>query len=161
MDCSWLYGDQGCNGGLMDNAFRYLVQKGNMLESAYPYRAQSSFVCKYKASDVKFTPKGYHDVETNSVEQLEAAVAQNPVSIAVQANQPAWQQYTGGIVTSDCGQQLDHGVLAVGYGTSNGTPFWKVKNSWGAAWGEQGYIRIEKSDANLCGVLSSPSYPTA
>lgn len=90
MDCSWKYGDQGCNGGLMDNAFRYLVTKGNMLESAYKYKAKSSFVCKYKASAVKFTPSGYADVQTNSVSQLAAAVAKNPVSIAVQANQAAW-----------------------------------------------------------------------
>lgn len=90
MDCSWRYGDQGCNGGLMDNAFRYLETAKNELESAYPYKAKSSFVCKYKASLGKFQVTGYSDVQTNSVQQLMAGVAQQPVSIAVQANQASW-----------------------------------------------------------------------
>jgi len=159
MDCSWLYGDKGCNGGLMDNAFRYLVAKGSELESDYPYQGQSSFVCKYSASKVQFQISGYQDVQPKSIDQLEAAVAQQPVSIAVQANQQSWQFYNGGVVSSNCGQQLDHGVLVVGYDNGS-TPYWLVKNSWGSSWGESGYIRILKSDADLCGVLDSPSYPT-
>jgi len=90
-----------------------------------------------------------------------AAVAQQPVSIGVEANQDAWQLYTGGIVNANCGDALDHGVLAVGYNTSDsGVDFWNVKNSWGEAWGMAGYILIERSQANLCGVLSQPLYPT-
>lgn len=90
MDCSWLYGNKGCNGGLMDNAFRYVQVKGDETESAYPYTAQSSFVCNYKKSQVVFQNTGYNDVQQNSVEQLEAAVAQQPVSIAVEADQSSW-----------------------------------------------------------------------
>merc|ERR1712054_686421 len=159
MDCSWLQGNKGCNGGLMDNAFRYLVSKGSETESDYPYTAQSSFVCKYDSSKVVFKISGYKDVRSNSVDELESAVAQQPVSIAVEADQQSWQFYNGGVVSSDCGQQLDHGVLVAGYDNGS-TPYWLVKNSWGADWGEQGYIRILKSSANVCGVLSQPSFPT-
>jgi len=85
----------------------------------------------------------------------------NLFSIAIQANQPCFQFYTSGVLTDDnCGQKLDHGVLAVGYGTDNGVNYWKVKNSWGASWGESGYIRIEKSSKDLCGVLDAPSFPS-
>ena len=90
-----------------------------------------------------------------------SAVAQQPVSIAIQANQLAFQSYSSGVLTGRCGQNLDHGVLAVGYGTdaSTGLDYWKVKNSWGTTWGEGGYILIERSNADLCGVLDAPSYP--
>jgi C1A family cysteine protease len=87
-------------------------------------------------------------------------VAKQPVSIAIQANQPAFQFYSEGVLTGKCGQRLDHGVLAVGYGVyTDNTPYWKVKNSWGPTWGMDGYILIEKSDADLCGVLDAASYP--
>jgi len=158
MDCSWTYGDKGCNGGLMDDAFRYVAAKGIETERDYPYKAKSSFTCHYEASKVVFKIGGHRDVPSRSVEQLEAAVAEQPVSIAVQANEKSWQFYKGGVVTSDCGQQLDHGVLVVGY-AGGSEPYWKVKNSWGEDWGERGYIRILKSGEDLCGVLMQPSYP--
>ena len=85
-----------------------------------------------------------------------------PVSVTIQANQPAFQGYTGGIITSNCGTQLDHGVLAVGYGVDNGVEFFLVKNSWGASWGEVGYVRIGiQAGAGVCGIQSGPpSQPT-
>jgi len=90
-----------------------------------------------------------------------SAVTQQPVSIAIQANQPAFRFYQSGVITGNCGQRLDHGVLNVGYGTyTDGTPYWKVKNSWGTDWGQAGYVLIERSTADVCGVLDAPSYPT-
>merc|ERR1712000_128792 len=80
-------------------------------------------------------------------------------SIAIEADQSAFSSYRGGVLTSGCGQQLDHGVTAVGYGTDNGTPYWKVKNSWGTSFGESGYIRIGRQ-GNVCGVTNDASYPT-
>jgi C1A family cysteine protease len=95
---------------------------------------------------------------------LEAAVAQQPVSVAIEADKSVFQHYTSGILTNDaCGSNLDHGVLAVGYGEDNGVKYWKVKNSWGTTFGEDGYIRIEKGkteDGGECGIRKMASFPT-
>ena len=104
-------------------------------------------------------PSSYTDVQAGSVSAMMTAVAKQPVSIAIQADQRDFQHYSGGVLSSGCGQQLDHGVLNVGYGTENGQDYWLVKNSWGATWGDAGYIKILKDDSNLCGVLSAASYP--
>jgi len=95
---------------------------------------------------------------------LEAAVAQQPVSVAIEADKSVFQHYTSGVLTNDaCGSQLDHGVLAVGYGVDNGQKYWKVKNSWDTVFGEEGYIRIAKgsaSDGGECGIRKMASFPT-
>lgn len=157
--------DAGCNGGWMDDAFTFAKSNGGLpTESDYPYTSGTtgkSGSCEKTHSNVAGSaPSGYVDVQTGSVNALMSAVAQQPVSIAIQANQPAFQLYKSGVLTGKCGQRLDHGVLLVGYGTDSGTDYWKVKNSWGDSWGEEGYIRIERSDADLCGVLDAASYPT-
>jgi KDEL-tailed cysteine endopeptidase len=165
VSCDTKGGDSGCNGGWMDDAFTYVKNNGGLTtEDQYPYTSGSSGqsgTCKTSGYtiDSKVAPKSYTDVATGSVSALETAVAKQPVSIAIQANQPAFQHYTSGVLTGKCGQRLDHGVLAVGYGVDNGTPYWKVKNSWGPTWGENGYIRILKSDDDLCGVLDAASFP--
>ena len=91
-----------------------------------------------------------------STSQLQAAVDDRVVSIAIEADSHPFQHYTGGVLDDpECGTKLDHGVTLVGY-TSDA---WIVKNSWGPAWGEDGYVRIAKNDANICGILSQPTYP--
>merc|ERR1712054_635219 len=86
-----------------------------------------------------------------SVADLKSALQSNPVSIAIEADQSAFQNYKSGVLSSGCGTQLDHGVLAAGYGTESGTTYWKVKNSWGGSWGDAGYIKIGRQ-GNVCGV---------
>jgi len=145
--------DQGCNGGLMDNAFTYLEGAGSELESDYSY-AGSDGTCKYKKSLAKVTPKSFVDVHPSD-DALAEAVSQGPVSIAVDANM-WWQLYFGGVLSYNrcSGTQLNHGVVCVGY--NNASSYWIVRNSWGPSWGEKGYIRLQKGK-NTCGLLNSAS----
>jgi len=105
---------------------------------------------------------GYKDVDATE-EALQEAVAEGPVSVAIEADSPFFQLYTGGVFGSRfCGANLDHGVLAVGYGVDDGKKYWKVKNSWGNSFGESGYIRLLKGKGGTgqCGILTGPpSYP--
>jgi C1A family cysteine protease len=165
VDCSGSYGNEGCNGGLMDDAFRYVVASGGLCtETEYPYKGVDG-VCKSSSCGTKYDPiTTYTDVTHDSEPDLQTAVAAGPVSIAIEADQSAFQFYTSGILDGLCGTRLDHGVLAVGYGSQSGSDYWKVKNSWGTSWGMEGYVLIcrncnKNKNAGECGILSEPSYP--
>jgi len=158
VDCSGSYGNQGCNGGLMDYAFGYVIKKGLCSEADYPYVAHSQ-TCKDKQCTAAAHITGYKDVPTKDEVSLVAAIAQQPVAVAIEADQSVFQLYSSGIITSGCGTSLNHGVLAVGYGTDNGVNYYKVKNSWGGDWGEDGFVRIVR-DKDECGIALQPSYPT-
>lgn len=157
VDCD--KGDAGCGGGLMDSAFEYVKAHGITTEAAYPYKAVQG-ECKAVASPVvqAHTVVGFKDVPAGDEKALEAALAVQPVSVAIQADQLAFQFYKSGVLTGECGQKLDHGVLAVGYGVDQGVPYWKVKNSWGSGWGEGGYIRLHRG-SNKCGIANAASVP--
>jgi len=163
VDC--VTADAGCNGGWMDDAFAYVIaNKGITSEALYPYTAVTG-VCKNPLPASVASITSFTDVTKQNELALETAIVQQPISVAVEADQPAWQSYTGGVVTSNCGTALDHGVLAVGYDTDpSAGPYYLVKNSWGTAWGEKGYIRIGRGAsygaAGLCGIQMDPSYPT-
>lgn len=161
VDCSWL--NHGCNGGMMDLAFRYAESNPLETEAEYPYVAHTGiFACKYDKSKGVVGVKTYNDVTPRSSDALKAALQHGPVSVAIEADQPVFHQYTGGIITSSsCGTSLDHGVLAVGYGVDSAKgEYYIVKNSWTTGWGEQGYVRIGVADgAGICGIQSQPSYP--
>jgi len=152
--------DQGCQGGLMDNAFKWIETNGLCTESSYPYTSGTGTTgtCKKTCTPVVTVTK-FTDVPQGDETALESAVAQQPVSVAVDAAGSAWQLYKSGVMHKTCGKQLDHGVLAVGYGT-DGMDYWKVKNSWGTTWGEEGFIRLKKG-TNECGISNSASYPKA
>jgi len=161
VDCS-KNGNSGCNGGSMDLAFEYLESKALCTENSYPYKHKDG-KCSAAGCTVGI-PKGgvtgYKDVAEDDVKSLQEAVSQQPVSVAIEADQMSFQLYTGGVLTAKCGDKLDHGVLLVGYGTDGGVDYWKVKNSWGASWGEHGYVRLErKKGSGECGIQSQPVYP--
>merc|ERR550537_419183 len=163
VDCAGKYGNQGCNGGLMDNAFQYAEKEALCTEDSYPYTAKGG-TCQAdscKAGLNSGAVKGYKDVTPQDLDAMAEAVSQQPVSIAIEADQRAFQLYKSGVLTGTCGTKLDHGVLVVGYGTMEGTDYWKVKNSWGPSWGMEGYILLEKGKdkAGECGIKMSPSYP--
>lgn len=166
VDCSYSYGNHGCNGGLMEDAFTYVHDNGLSAELDYPYTATSSRFSSCKS----FTPVTYIDgcvmVMQNELE-LTYAVSRQPVSVSIEADSKSFQLYKSGVYDNpDCGTTLDHGVLAVGYGTDSGTgkDYWLVKNSWSASWGDAGYIKIARNSVatsiqGQCGIAMDASYP--
>jgi len=161
VDCSKSYGNHGCNGGLMDDAFEYVMENNICSESSYPYTAKGGD-CQKCDSVVEIS--SCVDVTKNNQVDLKEAVSMGPVSIAIEADTKAFQLYTSGVLTGDaCGTNLDHGVLIVGYGEEQGTEYWLVKNSWGPSWGDEGYIKLGRSDSTndpgVCGVAMQASYP--
>jgi C1A family cysteine protease len=159
LDCTSSYGNQGCNGGLMDNCFKYTQSKGIEKDTDYLYKGKVG-TCAYNATKAVYKNTGFADVTKNNYKQLQAALTKQPVSVAVQADQNAFKSYTSGILSANCGTSLDHAILAVGYASN----YWIVKNSWGTSWGEQGYIRIasgtQNNGAGVCGINAQASYPT-
>uniref|UniRef100_A0A7R9U8K6 Peptidase C1A papain C-terminal domain-containing protein n=1 Tax=Pinguiococcus pyrenoidosus TaxID=172671 RepID=A0A7R9U8K6_9STRA len=151
--------DQGCNGGLMDYAFEYAKENGGLCSlDSYPYIGFEETCESSKCTPVPGTAvDSWVDVQPTE-SALMSAVTKTPVSVAIEADQRSFQLYSSGVFDGACGQNLDHGVTLVGYGTEDGADFWKVKNSWGTSWGEEGYIRISRKE-NLCGIQSSASYP--
>jgi len=160
--------DLGCNGGLMDSAFTWTQKNGGLCtEAAYPYvsgTTQAAGTCDTSCTkNTKVAPSGYVDVTTNSDSAMMSALNIGPVAVAIEADESNFQLYKSGVLTASCGDSLDHGVLAVGYGTDSGTDYYKVKNSWGTSWGEAGFIRLQRGvsqKTGQCGILSGPpSYP--
>jgi len=161
--------DSGCNGGWMTNAFSWVKSNGGLCtESAYPYVSGStakSGTCQKTCSKVSGSaPVSFTNVAANSDTALMSALNQQTVSVAIEADQSAFQLYKSGVFTAACGTSIDHGVLAVGYGTwtDGKTNYYKVKNSWGSSWGMNGYILLQRGvsqAAGQCGVLTAPSYP--
>jgi C1A family cysteine protease len=158
--------DLGCNGGLMDSAFEWAETHGVVTEASYPYTsgaAGDTGSCLSTGTKVSAAaPKSFTDVTPKSDSAMMSALEKQPVAIAIEADQMAFQLYKSGVFTAECGDNLDHGVLAVGYGTEDGTDYYLVRNSWGESWGEDGYIKLERGvsqKTGQCGMLSEPSYP--
>ena len=159
IDCIRL---EGCNGGEMEDAFKYVESNPLCSDLEEPYEATNDecVICHdgIKIDECISVPSGNQTA-------LKMAVSRGPVSVAIEADTVIFQEYSGGIINSDkCGTELDHGVLIVGYGEEDRLPFWIVKNSWGREWGEEGYVRIARDISGditpgVCGISLQPSYP--
>jgi len=162
MDCSRSYGNAGCNGGWMDSAFEYIRDNGGIdTEASYPYIAATER-CMYKAANSGATVSGFVDVQSgNEAALLDALSTVGPIAVAIDASKRSFQLYTSGVYSEPrcSSSSLDHGVLAVGYGTSGRSDYWIVKNSWGTGWGQDGYIWMTRNSNNQCGIATSASYP--
>ena len=160
------YGSHGCNGGQMDGAFKYVISNGQCTDDSYPYvsgTTKDEGTCVECESHVYIS--SCFDVTPNNQVDMKVAVSQQPVAVAIEADTMYFQSYSSGVLDSaKCGTKLDHGVLVVGYGEESGIKYWLVKNSWGTSWGENGYVKIARSestnDAGVCGIAMEPSFPT-
>ena len=163
VDCSTAQGNEGCNGGLMDQAFQYVIaNKGIDTEASYPYTATGPNACQYNAANKGATMTSFHDIPSGSESDLLTAVYTTPTSVAIDASQQSFQFYSGGVYNEPAcsSTQLDHGVLAIGFGMYQGTTaYWLVKNSWGTSWGLAGYIMMSRNLNNQCGIATAASYP--
>ena len=161
--------DNGCDGGLMDNAFSWIGKNGGLCtEEDYPYFSGTTKKrgdCSNSCTNVKGSAVSkFIDVPPSSDKQMMLALMNHPVAVAIQADEKAFQLYSSGVLKGSCGTGLDHGVLAVGYGTDTDGDYYIIKNSWGKTWGENGYIRLGRGDEynngdGQCGVLLQASYP--
>ncbi|XP_050205069.1 senescence-specific cysteine protease SAG39-like [Mercurialis annua] len=166
VDCDNKGEDKGCEGGSMEDAFKFIINnRGITSEIKYPYKGADQKCDPKKVTSRVATITGYEKVPTNSEKDLMKAVANQPVAVAIDAGSTSFQFYSNGVYRGTCGTDVNHGVLAVGYGHSNtATKYWLVKNSWGKKWGEKGFVRMERnieSKEGLCGIATDCSYPVA
>jgi cathepsin L len=161
VDCSTSEGNQGCDGGLMTQAMEYIISNGGIdTESSYPYTAEDG-TCSYSASNKGATLKSYVNVNSGDESDLQVKVSTGPTSVAIDASQSSFQFYSGGVYyePSCSSQNLDHGVLAVGWGVQGSSDYWIVKNSWGEDWGMSGYILMSRNRNNNCGIATMATLP--
>jgi len=161
IDCSTAQGNAGCEGGLMDAAFSYIISNDGIdTEANYTYTATGPNDCRFYAQ-VGATISSFTDVASGNETALANAVNAQPVAVAIDASHSSFQFYSSGVYYEPAcsSSALDHGVLVVGYGTEGSSDFWYVKNSWGASWGMSGYIRMARNRNNNCGIATAASYP--
>ncbi|ELT95681.1 hypothetical protein CAPTEDRAFT_173171 [Capitella teleta] len=165
VDCTKKYGNAGCNGGWMDNAFNYVkANNGIDTEAFYPYEGHDDW-CGYDGSPGHKGANctGHVDVQQGDELALKQAVATvGPVSVGIDATHRSFQLYKSGIYdeVACSNSSTDHAVLVVGYGSQGGHDYWLVKNSWGTSWGMDGYIMMSRNKGNQCAIASYASYPT-
>ncbi|XP_038189296.1 procathepsin L-like [Arvicola amphibius] len=163
VDCSWSYGNSGCDGGLMEHAFQYVKDNEGIDTSAsYPYEARNG-TCRYNPKNSAAKVMGFVKVLPSEYVLMKAVATVGPISVGIDTKHHSFQFYRGGMYYEPrcSSSKLDHAVLVVGYGEeSDGKKYWLVKNSWGAGWGMNGYIKMARDRNNNCGIATHAVYPT-
>lgn len=160
VDCSGNFDDNGCGGGYMESVYKYIHEAGGIdTEETYPYGADEEN-CHYDANAAAATVDSY-DAIAQTEDALKNAVGSvGPVSVGIFVAD-SFYYYDGGIYDEpNCNGDIDHGVLAVGYGSENGKDYWLVKNSWGTNWGENGYVKMARNSNNQCSIASDATVPS-
>jgi C1A family cysteine protease len=163
VDCDQGRGDQGCNGGDTPTAYQYVIAAGGQdSESAYPYQGVDE-ACAFKPAAVvaKIQDWTYITKNKNETEMAAKMIVQGPLSICVDAS--SWQFYYGGVITNLCAAELDHCVMITGFRDQvdwfgSKVPIWNIRNSWGADWGENGFVWVKRG-SDLCGVAEEVTIP--
>jgi len=162
LDCSGSEGNQGCNGGMPDWCYQWVVANGGVTDwNEYQYTSQDGTCASANVTNVA-TIKGFADIATGDENALMTAVSKTVVSGAIDASSQVYQFYTSGVLDDpSCGTDIDHGQTIIGWGTDAATKkdYWLLRNMWGTNWGDQGYVRVVRGK-NMCGVASDASYPT-
>ncbi|KAK7880627.1 hypothetical protein WMY93_032737 [Mugilogobius chulae] len=156
MDCSWKYGNKGCKGRSVNQAFQYVIDNKGIDSE----KKAKDGVCRYLPKYLTAKCTGFKRVKPTEDDLKQALADAGPISVSVYSSCKGFKYYKSGILNDPaCKGKPDHGVLAVGYGTEGSSDYWIVKNSWGTARGEKGYIRTARNKNNMCGIASNPSYP--
>ena len=164
LDCSRGYGNHGCGGGFYQRAWDFIrAYHGIQTEESYPYEHRE-WVCRFDAKKVVATVSSYKNLPAKDEDALKQALGTvGPVSIAIDASCRGFRSYRRGVYSHEgCGAKqsdLNHAVLAVGYGQENGEDYWLVKNSWGTSYGDKGYVKIARNKGNMCGVAWMAAFP--
>lgn len=166
MDCSLKYGNEGCDGGLMSNAFKYIRDNNGVeADSDYPYRGKIT-TCRtkqgLKGPKYPITVSSYKSLPINENVLQKYVALKGPIAVGIDGNHKSFIMYKSGVYYDPIcsSRNLNHAILVVGYGTNNlGQDYWLIKNSWGKNWGEQGYGKIARNRNNHCGIASLAGYP--
>ncbi|XP_009069032.1 PREDICTED: cathepsin K, partial [Acanthisitta chloris] len=160
VDC--VANNDGCGGGYMTNAFDYVRQNhGIDSEDSYPYIGQDES-CMYSPTGKAAKCRGYREIPQGNEKALKRAVARiGPISVGIDASLPSFQFYSRGVYYDEScnGENINHAMLAVGYGAQKGTKHWIIKNSWGEEWGNKGYVLLARNMNNACGIANLASFP--
>jgi cathepsin L len=170
IDCTYnINYHNSCKGGNHDFAFQWINQNNGLcLESQYKdtsYYTLEPGYCNAKCENVVGSKILYYvKINSKSESELLCALNKQPISASIDASENTFKFYKSGIITNDCNHNSNHAILVVGYGTINNINYYKIKNSWGTDWGENGYVYIARGDQyndgyGMCGILYNPSYP--
>lgn len=166
MDCSKSYGNEGCRGGFIRQAYRYVQYNGGInSEESYPYKGVDGTTCNFNKSKIAATVRGYVNLPRGDEATLKEAVANvGPLVVVIDNNRESLQFYKNGVYNDpECHSEVEYGrhaVLCVGYGSEEkGADYWLIKNSWGNTWGDEGFIKVSRNNKNHCGVANDVSYP--